>query len=126
MANTDVTLRAILAEEYEKADLHYQAAMVRGEELGTDRHEEVTAIILAAMRRAGALSREWMPIEGAPKDGREILMHYGLGDGDVPPPVVVAYEAAGRGWYCACCGTPVLTSPTHWTPLPAPPVQGLN
>lgn len=67
------------------------------------------------------LQAEWQPIETAPKDGREILLHFGFGDGDVPPPLVCAW--ADHRWVLVGAEVEVFTEPTHWMPLPAAPVS---
>jgi len=78
-------------------------------------------VCLAALEEAARVA--WQPIETAPKDGREILMAYGNGTGDVSPPMVVAWCKKIRGWFIVGVEIEVLTKPTHWMPLPAPPTE---
>ena len=69
----------------------------------------------------------WQPIETAPKDGRLILA-YGLWEGEVNGvgemqiAVVKAnnvyYPIVGADVYAAW-----LSEPTHWMPLPEPPIE---
>ena len=61
---------------------------------------------------------EWQPIETAPKDGAEALV-WG-------PKQDCAYLAVWNdGWWVVDVHpdpwTELLSSPTHWMPLPAPP-----
>lgn len=59
-----------------KADLHYQAAVVRGEEGGEPSHQAILAIIFDAMRRAYLMGRDDANADaeplGAPVDPRFI------------------------------------------------------
>lgn len=73
-------------------------------------------------------SREWQPIETAPKDGTVVLL-WG------PYCINVTAAAYSRGqWVCSADGAQAIESqsdfgtelatfevPTHWMPLPAPP-----
>lgn len=56
---------------------------------------------------------EWQPIETAPKDGRDIL-------GFAPKSGCVVVEWGGDRWRNYDY-QPI--DPTHWQPLPQPPVQ---
>lgn len=72
---------------------------------------------IASLERDLAQSREWRPIESAPRDGGEILCfarHYGKD---------VRFVAIWNGveWYTGW-GTSI--QPTHWKPLDAPPTTG--
>jgi hypothetical protein len=67
---------------------------------------------------------EWQPIETAPKDGRKILVWPYWSDG-LPESVSwrdmkrTSGRWEGSGLFCTGA------SPTHWMPLPAPPlIQG--
>jgi hypothetical protein len=71
--------------------------------------DRVARAILAAEKRAEALLAEtrkkaleeaggWQPIETAPKDGKEFLAAFGCGDGDTPPPLVLAWNPEGLCW----------------------------
>ncbi|WP_395443585.1 DUF551 domain-containing protein [Caulobacter sp. UC70_42] len=69
----------------------------------------------------------WLPIESAPRDGSLVLLWSPLGGSAIAPSLpsaelsqaarVALYEATGEwpnvGW-----------NPTHWMPLPDPPVKG--
>jgi hypothetical protein len=68
---------------------------------------------------------EWLPIETAPRDGREVIL------GEPGDSYVGFYEAGGDyrrgedGWWAEMDRGDLLTAknmhPTHWLPLPAPP-----
>ncbi len=62
------------------------------------------------------MASEWHPIETAPKDGREVLIH---GKGGM---IKVCWRD-GDDWNWATDGTFVsaIYKPTHWMPLPEPP-----
>lgn len=60
----------------------------------------------------------WKPIETAPKDGTEILLYE-------PGPAYVQMGYWVRdGWLMvdAQCGGESSATPTHWLPIPEPPV----
>lgn len=61
---------------------------------------------------------EWQPIETAPQDGTEVLLHCAEGD------INVAYWD-GTWWADTIEGGDVTRrgsgEPTHWMPLPEPP-----
>lgn len=82
-------------------------------------------LILASLttpeRAIAAESDGWEPIESAPRDGREILMAYGFGTGDVAPPLVVAWDTKEGGWIAVGFEQHIETEPTHWCPLPSSP-----
>jgi hypothetical protein len=59
---------------------------------------------------------EWHPIESAPKDGREILLHVGQ--------CVCGRWESDQWWFDT--DWPGMTKPTHWMPLPADPVTPAN
>jgi hypothetical protein len=80
---------------------------------------------------------EWQPIETAPKDGTWVLLSgggidYGWGGGTIPTAVVGQYTDYLNGgtkkphwqfaWYDGGYYGEYL-EPTHWMPLPAPPVS---
>lgn len=57
---------------------------------------------------------KWQPIETAPQNSREVLVWTGY-----------VYYLATRSdgvWLCAIDGTEMAGQPTHWMPLPAPPL----
>ncbi len=77
------------------------------------------------------MRNEWLPIDSAPKDGTEVLLHgpEGIDIGqwqeeieDVCESGVVVQCGFDAGFfgrvYAAGCNEP----PTHWMPLPDPPV----
>ncbi len=68
---------------------------------------------LAALRAEQA-TPQWLPIEGAPRDGTSILLN---DHGDQ----CVAYWLEGTEWTEEWTGEPAMADPTHWMPLPAPP-----
>ena len=60
----------------------------------------------------------WQLIETAPKDGTRILTAYkgtGLQINFWRDP---SFQDAKNGWYCS----PIDVQPTHWLPLPEPPL----
>jgi len=73
--------------------------------------------------KAGARVDGWMPIESAPKDGRELWLF----DGDQEPSQFVGFYADDpNGPYWAYSEQLVMdvvgvSSPTHWMPLPPGP-----
>ena len=66
---------------------------------------------------------KWRPIESAPTDGRAVLVAEGAAAGE-------AKFHEGHGWWWAgndptdAWGRQVY--PTHWMPLPEPPMQQLG
>ncbi len=63
---------------------------------------------------------EWEPIETAPTDKRYYIL-VGWADSEHTPPDIAHYSK-GR-WYGALHGKfPRDLEPTHWMPLPDPPV----
>lgn len=78
--------------------------------------------------------RSWRPIETAPKDNRERLHYVIITDGVCMPDVALwlperpAYvDSAGGIWLAREAGwfnvsRSRIQNPTHWMPLPAPPV----
>lgn len=91
-----------------------------------------------ALRAAAFLLRDmserekWQPIETAPKDGSTIIL-WGKYHSE---PVTAAWAPRGK-WASRWDGVTVIeaqgdtytdyaepTAPTHWRPLPAPPVEG--
>lgn len=59
-------------------------------------------------------STEWQPMERAPRDGRNILVF------DLDLGAVVAY-LLNSDWLLV--GGKFIAYPTHWMPLPDPPVR---
>lgn len=67
-------------------------------------------------------ARRWKPIESAPKDGTRILIAIPAFN-EWPAMVGISHfykkgRAAGYWWDFAGL------TPTHWTPIPAPPKEG--
>jgi hypothetical protein len=60
----------------------------------------------------------WQPIESAPKDGTEILVGW-VGAKTIRP----ARWVSMNGWIIYMSTTKPLNPPTHWMPLPSPPVR---
>lgn len=56
----------------------------------------------------------WRPIETAPKDGFHTLLYR--------PEIIYIGFWATVGWCANTRGCPTIESPTHWMPLPAPPL----
>ena len=63
---------------------------------------------------------EWQPIETTPKDGAEALLAYEPHDEQRPRFVVVKWFPDLGAWLD--CET-YEVEPTHWMPLPSPPLR---
>lgn len=101
----------------------------------THADRDVARLAIAALGENG-----WMPIESAPKDGKSILVHDnnapGLPSGHADEcwagnTDVASWwqgENGGNGaWICymsAVLDPKLHFYPTHWMPMPAPPVGG--
>ena len=59
-------------------------------------------------------SQQWQPIETAPKDGTEVVVV------DIDGDRFIASSIDGQNWYD---GVFPIYHPTHWMPLPAPPMS---
>ena len=62
---------------------------------------------------------EWQPIETIPSDGRTVLLWFAS---EFPAPEIDRggwSPVLGRVWWS---GDDIISQPTHWMPLPAPPV----
>jgi hypothetical protein len=57
----------------------------------------------------------WQPIETAPRDGTSVLIWNGLD-------VFVGYLPGNRPKFVAFPDSAQISDPTHWQPLPKPPV----
>ena len=86
---------------------------------------------IEAQEEIGGVASGWMPGDTAPKDGTEVLLFGGeMGDtmsfGSAPLTYVVVGHWNGHFWNCGNCGGHdeyyALDGPTHWQPLPAPPI----
>jgi len=60
----------------------------------------------------------WQPIETAPKDGTRILTFSPRAPESEKAPIRIN-EWRGRDWWCT---NAEYWPPTHWMPLPAPPI----
>jgi hypothetical protein len=65
---------------------------------------------------------DWQPIETAPKDGMLILAYDGQ---EGYPCAVVRWVAHWGAWAGYYSGVDPLDEPTHWMPIPVPPVMGV-
>jgi hypothetical protein len=65
---------------------------------------------------------EWQPIETAPKENRDVLV---CEDG-IGKPVRVAFWDKARGGVWSMWPGRERIYPTHWMPLPAPPVSRIR
>jgi hypothetical protein len=80
---------------------------------------------------------EWRPIETAPRDGTRIVTfgfvnstsEYGPVQSSAQVPHIMRWrsypENNGGDWVSASFSSSVSQHPTHWTPLPAPPVEDI-
>lgn len=84
-------------------------------------HGSKEAITFLSNQHALVAIPQWQPIETAPRDGTEILIAFGCGDGDVPPPLVCAWDDKVSGWLLVGLEVEITTAASHWMPLPAPP-----
>jgi hypothetical protein len=84
---------------------------------------------IAALEAASLVTKGWEPIETAPKDGTDILAvivgnHPQTGDPFIPE--VVGWDADSAQWWncmwCNYCDARAAYEPTHWRPLPDPPL----
>mgnify|MGYP003442310506 CR=1 FL=1 len=74
---------------------------------------------------------EWQPIETAPKDGTEVILftsHNGCEIVESFDAVQIGYWDEGNSTACIFFRLPSwrckkIGEPTHWMPLPTPPVQ---
>lgn len=90
------------------------------------RNKAATEIAEAIRARASSLPDEdgWLPIETAPKDGREVLL-WASGEG-----VYIGHYDISQWWTDAEFANdatrfaPPRCSPTHWRPLPPSPSSG--
>lgn len=64
---------------------------------------------------------DWQPIETAPKDGREVLIIRDFGVSTRYGAKVGSFSPPKNAWVSTYEGQTVY-EPTHWMPLPAPPV----
>lgn len=65
---------------------------------------------------------EWQPIDTAPKDGTSILIYTGEGIVEASYQYGNWEQAPCYATYEGCGGVALSCKPTHWKPLPQPPV----
>lgn len=75
--------------------------------------------LLAEFDRLRAAAREWRPIKSAPNDGEHIIV--GWADQPDWDPVIAYFVAR---WREVQGGEEFHLEPTHWQPVPAPPIHG--
>lgn len=71
----------------------------------------------------------WKPISSAPKDGTTFVALLNYNDGAEPECAVIRWTGrANFPWYGHTEGSQGMAEwvPTHWLPLPSPPVQPLD
>ena len=95
-------------------------------------HAEVSKAFLSKVRdriesQSAELSRlsalvAWQDIETAPRDWSDILLF----DPDCDPPVFEGYYSCADGGEDCWRAKREYPDPTHWIPLPAPPVSQLK
>lgn len=86
----------------------------------------ITCILLDRARSLSPTppSREWRTIDSAPRDGTRVLVY---APGHLL--MLASFEAwktihaAGPWWWSN--GSIITPEPTHWMPLPSPPVEGV-
>jgi hypothetical protein len=66
------------------------------------------------------MSSEWQPIETAPRDTDVLLALWAYGIPGGERYYQVAQSTDGEHWTTECAP---IWKPTHWMPLPLPPVQ---
>jgi len=64
---------------------------------------------------------EWQPIETAPQDGTPILAYFKSAIQHVPGIISVAKKKE-HYWVLECYAEHQCSVPTHWMPLPPPPL----
>jgi len=94
----------------------------------TEAYAAMRAVLAPLLDQARAEGRReagaWQPIETAPKDGTVILAWIPAHEGDKPEVAPVRWQShvTGRWVHDASDWTLEAPMPTHWQPLPAPPV----
>ncbi|HZW25151.1 MAG TPA: DUF551 domain-containing protein [Gallionella sp.] len=116
-------LRAVLSKANEQTEHFEREWYLRGDEL-----EQLRAELAASREREARMQLQ--PIDTAPRDGTWVLLGYfpsymeGVQQGGIPE---IAYWSSGA--WANNCGKALATagpfSPTHWMPLPAPPIAAL-
>jgi hypothetical protein len=67
---------------------------------------------------------EWQPIETAPKDGTSLLLWWPAHQQLAADPRVIGYwKPSYHCWQAGNYFCPRDIAPTHWMPLPPPPVS---
>jgi hypothetical protein len=74
------------------------------------------------------LTDDWQPIETAPQDGTYILAIRAAPSHDQTIPNIIVWNPWLTNWAdnYAPDARPVLHQPTHWMPLPPPPMEQTN
>jgi len=81
------------------------------------------AVDVLSRKLVEVLDRQrWIPIETAPKDGREILLAR-VGQNEVGKDLGIWWCCSGFWSDKWTDGIDSLANPTHWMPLPQPPEQ---
>jgi len=71
-------------------------------------------------------SPAWQPIETAPKDGTVVLGWSGVWSVGMPETVLWLDRAERSGWFTYAGHHRFMNQPTHWMPLPAPPLPAVR
>lgn len=81
-------------------------------------------LVMTSRANKGSHAMEgWQPIGTAPRDGRSVLAYLPANAGHPTRQDVAAiFWAGAAGWETAYSGARV-AAPTHWMPLPDPPVR---
>lgn len=109
-------------EARKAAEPDHECVVVRGERLDriyTKRAADWRTIA-SYLRSPGAQQQpQWLPIESAPKDGTQVVVRRG----DMR--IAARWSVLIQDWSLGGSEGPTLPwgPPTHWTPLPAPPVS---
>ncbi len=117
MADLMQQARVLLAAEYERGGIEHVAGCIRHDATLTKLEQRAIRAIAAALRAAPA----WQPIETAPRDGTPVWAF----NGEQAPMLYIA----GEGYALWIWADQVLADvdpspeqPTHWMPLPEPPL----
>ena len=80
---------------------------------------------IARADKAEEALRGWQPIETAPIDGTDILVcvTYNLSDDEWETKIWVDWQVPSERWPGYWARIDIPFSPTHWMPLPPPPVR---
>lgn len=107
-------------------DAHRNFHAVEDQTPVSDRHFKVSIGLYRAMATAAIAAMEaWRPIEEAPRDGTEILAAIPKWNSPGHYQRVVWWEDSLMAWVDGSAdslGDPYTEEPTHWKPLPVPPI----